>query len=289
LDLTAAASGQNLTLQRLKKNKSALAGLVIVLLLLIIALFAPLLAPHHPHEQKLDLALTAPCQEYPFGTDHFGRCIFSRIIFGTRTSLEIGVIVTAISAFTGIVFGLLGGFYSGFVDELIMRVVDIFLAFPGLILALVIAGLLGPGMFNVMFALALVGWMGYTRVVRGAVLAEKEKGFFAAAKALGAGDFYIMYRHLLPNIIAPVIVMATLGIGHAILTAAGLSFLGLGIQPPAPVWGSMLNDGKNYLQAAPQMTIFPGFAIMITVLAFNFLGDGMRDILDPKLKEKRIT
>jgi peptide/nickel transport system permease protein len=284
----AVAVERNLTFIQLKKNKLAIIGLLIISLLVIVAVFAPVLAPHHPYEQDLDRVMMAPCSEYPFGTDDFGRCIFSRIIFGTRISLAIGLIVTAISAVAGIILGMLAGFYGGVIDEVIMRIVDIFLAFPGLILALVIAGLLGPGMFNVLFALALVGWMGYARVVRGAVLAEKEKSFVETAMSLGASDLYIMCRHLLPNVIAPVIVMATLGIGHTILAAAGLSFLGLGAQPPIPVWGSMLNDGKQYLQTAPYMTIFPGLAIMITVLSFNFLGDGLRDIFDPRLKEKSI-
>jgi peptide/nickel transport system permease protein len=169
-----------------------------------------------------------------------------------------------------------------------MRLVDIFLAFPGLVLALTIAGLMGPGLFNVMFALSLVGWMGYTRVVRGSVLAVKEKEFVETAKSLGANNLYILIHHILPNVIAPVIVMATLGIGHTILAAAGLSFLGLGAQPPIPVWGAMLNNGKAFMRTAPHLTIFPGLAIMITVLAFNFLGDGLRDLLDPRLKEKGI-
>jgi peptide/nickel transport system permease protein len=291
LILTAAVvtAWRNLSVNnQLRKNKMALIGLAIILLLVIVAAIAPVFVPHHPYEQDLEKAFLPPSLEYPFGTDDFGRCIFSRIIFGTRISLAIGVVVTAISAVTGIILGMLAGFYSGIVDEVIMRIVDIFLAFPGLILALVIAGLLGPGMFNVLFALSLVGWMGYARVVRGVVLAEKEKNFVETARALGAGSLYIMYRHLLPNVLAPVIVMATLGIGQAILAAAGLSFLGLGAQPPVPVWGSMLNDGKMYLQTAPHLTIFPGLAIMITVLSFNFLGDGLRDLFDPRLREKTI-
>ena len=281
-----AATGRAFIRNRLRKNKLALMGLVIILLLIATAMFAPLLAPHHPYKQDLDQAFLKPSPKYLFGTDDFGRCIFSRIIFGTRISLAIGVVVTAVSAVAGIILGMLAGFYGGLLDEMIMRIVDIFLAFPGLILALVVAGLLGPGILNVLFALALVGWMGYARVVRGAVLAEKEKDFVETARALGAGNLYIMGRHLLPNVLAPVIVMATLGIGQAILAAAGLSFLGLGVQPPVPVWGSMLNDGKIYLQTAPHLTIFPGLAIMITVLSFNFLGDGLRDIFDPRLREK---
>lgn len=270
------------------KNKIALLGLIIILFLIFVAIFAPFLASHHPYEQNLEKALLAPCLEYPFGTDDLGRCIFSRIIFGTRTSLQIGIIVTSITACIGIIMGLIAGYYGGLADEIIMRLVDIFLAFPGLVLALTIAGLMGPGLFNVMFALSLVGWMGYTRVVRGSVLAVKEKEFVETAKSLGANNLYILIHHILPNVIAPVIVMATLGIGHTILAAAGLSFLGLGAQPPIPVWGAMLNNGKAFMRTAPHLTIFPGLAIMITVLAFNFLGDGLRDLLDPRLKEKGI-
>ena len=270
------------------KNKIAFIGLIIILFLIFVAIFAPFLASHHPYEQNLEKALLAPCLEYPFGTDDLGRCIFSRIIFGTRTSLQIGIIVTSITACIGIIMGLIAGYYGGLADEIIMRLVDIFLAFPGLVLALTIAGLMGPGLFNVMFALSLVGWMGYTRVVRGSVLAVKEKEFVETAKSLGANNLYILIHHILPNVIAPVIVMATLGIGHTILAAAGLSFLGLGAQPPIPVWGAMLNNGKAFMRTAPYLTIFPGLAIMITVLAFNFLGDGLRDLLDPRLKEKGI-
>ncbi|MFA6807752.1 MAG: nickel transporter permease, partial [Eubacteriales bacterium] len=261
---------------------------VIIFILVFVAIFSPVLASHNPNEQRLDYAFQHPCIEYPFGTDDFGRCIFSRIIFGTRISLETGIIVTAVSSFIGVFLGLLAGFYGGIIDEIIMRIVDVFLAFPGLILALVVAGLLGPGMSNVIFALSMVGWMGYARVVRGVVLAEKEKEFVETAKSLGASDFYIMYHHLLPNVIAPVIVMASIGIGYAIVAAAGLSFLGLGVQPPTAVWGSMLNEGKAYLQTAPYLTIFPGFAIMITVLAFNFLGDGLRDLLDPRFEKQKL-
>lgn len=269
----------------LYKNKLAITGLIIIILLVSIAVLAPVLVPHDPNEQKLEQVMLTPCAEYPFGTDDFGRCLLSRVIFGARVSLEIGLIVTVVSTITGVILGLLAGFYGGIIDEIIMRIVDIFLAFPGLILALVIAGLLGPGMYNVILALSLVGWMGYTSVVRGVVLAEKEKEFVESARALGANNLYIMYRHLLPNILTPVIVMASIGIGHAILAAAGLSFLGLGEQPPTPVWGSMLNHGKAYLQSAPHLTIFPGLAILITVLAFNFFGDGLRDLLDPRMKE----
>ncbi len=260
----------------------AATGLGIIVLLILTAIFAPVLAPHDPNEQILQNALITPCWKYPLGTDEFGRCVLSRIIFGTQTALFIGISVALMSALIGVGIGLISGFYGGRVDEILMRFVDIFLAFPGLILALVVAGLLGPGMLNVIVALTLVGWMGYARVVRGAVLTEKENEFIETVESLGASDGYIMFRHLLPNVISPIIVMASIGIGQAILGAAALSFLGIGVQPPTAMWGSMLSYGKDYLQTAPYLTIFPGLIIMITVLAFNFLGDGLRDSCDPR-------
>ncbi|WP_051280406.1 nickel transporter permease [Anaerovorax odorimutans] len=270
------------------KNKLALIGLVIIVIIAIGAVFAPLIAPNNPNEQILEQALKHPSIEYPFGTDEFGRCIFSRVLYGSRISLQIGVTITFISSVIGITLGLISGFYGGVIDEIIMRIVDIFLAFPGLILALVVAGLLGPGRLNVIIALSLVGWMGYARVVRGVVLSEKEKEFVENARSLGASDLYIIYHHMLPNVINPVIIMASIGVGYAILSAAGLSFLGIGVQPPTPEWGSMLSSGKVYIQTSPHLTIFPGIAIMITVLAFNFLGDGLRDYLDPRSNIQKI-
>ena len=208
-------------------------------------------------------------------------------MYGTRVSLQIGVIVVGIAACTGVVLGLIAGYWGRIIDEIIMRIVDVMLAFPGIILALVIAGLLGPGLFNVMLALTLVGWTRYTRVVRGCVLSVKERGFVEAARAIGSGDAHILARHILPEVMAPVIVMATLGMGWTILGAAALSFLGLGAQPPIAEWGSMLNSGRAFMRQAPHHMTFPGLAIMVTVLAFNFLGDGLRDTLDPR-QEKRV-
>jgi peptide/nickel transport system permease protein len=254
------------------------------LVLIFIAILAPFIAPHDPIEQNLEHRLLPPNAEYPLGTDNLGRCILSRLIHGTSVSLQIGVIVVGIAATTGVTLGLIAGYRGGLVDELIMRIVDVLLAFPGIILALAIAGILGPSLYNVMLALAVVGWTSYARVVRGSVLSVKEKEFVEAARALGAGEARIMFRHILPNVTAPVIVMATLGMAHVILAAAALSFLGLGAQPPTPEWGSMLNDGRAFMRTAPHLTIFPGLAIMVTVLAFNFLGDGLRDVLDPRLK-----
>lgn len=274
-----------MALKELGENRMSAVGAVIIVFLVFVAFFAPYLAPHDPLKQNLGKRLLAPNGEYPFGTDELGRCIFSRVLYGTRISLEIGVVVVVITALVGTILGGVSGYCGGIVDEIIMRAVDIVLAFPSIILALVIAGLLGPGLFNVILALAVTHWPAYTRLVRGMTLSVKEKEFVEAARALRASSFYILRRHILPNCINPVIVLATLGIAHTIISAAALSFLGLGIQPPTPEWGSMLKAGIPYLRSAPFLTFFPGIMIMITVLAFNFLGDGLRDTLDPRAKE----
>ncbi len=275
-------SSKKLALQQLKKNKIAIIGLIIIISLAFIALFAPFIAPHDPIEQNLEKRLLPPCREYPMGTDDLGRCLLSRIIYGTRVSLKLGVIVVGIITVIGVTLGLISGYYGGIVDEIIMRLVDVVLAFPGIILALAVAGALGPGLFNVMLALAMVGWTGLARVVRGSVLSVKQKEFVESARALGCSDLHIMTRHILPNVMAPVIVLATLDMAFIILAAAGLSFLGLGAQPPTPEWGSMLNSGRAFMRTAPHLTTYPGLAIMVAVLAFNFLGDGLRDALDPR-------
>lgn len=273
-------------LKRLKKHRLAMIGAAIILALVFIAVLAPFIAPNDPIEQNLPYRLLTPNTEYPLGTDNLGRCVLSRLIHGASVSLQIGIMVVGITAIIGVSLGLIAGYQGGLIDEMIMRSVDILLAFPGIILALVIAGILGPSLYNVMLALAVVGWTSYARVVRGSVLSVKEKEFVEGARALGLSDLRIMFRHVLPNVMAPVIVMATLGMAHVILAAAALSFLGLGAQPPAPEWGSMLNAGRAFMRTAPHLTVFPGLAIMVTVLAFNFLGDGLRDALDPRLREK---
>ena len=268
--------------RELRNNKLALFGVLILFLLVFIAIFAPFIAPHDPVDQELKKRLSPPSSEYPLGTDHLGRCILSRLIYGARISLPIAMMVVGITFAIGVTTGAISGYLGGIADEIIMRIVDVFLTFPGLILALGIIAALGPGLFNAMIALVIVGWAGYTRIVRGSVLAVKEKEFVEGARGLGASDSYILVRHILPNVIAPVIPMAMLGMGYVILAVAGLSFLGLGAQPPTPEWGAMLNDGRVFMRSAPQLMIFPGLAIMITVLAFNFLGDGLRDVLDPR-------
>jgi peptide/nickel transport system permease protein len=279
-------SGQKIALQQLKKNKIAMIGLVIIVSLALIAIFAPFIAPHDPVEQNLEKRFLSSSGEYPMGTDDLGRCLMSRIIYGARVSLRVGVITVGIITVIGVTLGLISGYCGGIVDEIIMRFVDMVLAFPGIILALAIAGALGPGLFNVMLALAMVGWTGLARVVRSSVLSVKEKEFVESARALGCSDLYIMTRHILPNVMAPVIVLATLDMAFIILAAAGMSFLGLGAQPPIPEWGSMLNGGRAFMRIAPHLTTFPGLAIMITVLAFNFLGDGLRDALDPRQQQE---
>jgi len=266
-------------------NRMAAIGGAVVILLVLIAILASLLSPHDPFEQKLENRLLNPCFEYPFGTDDLGRCIFSRLIFGTRYSLAIGVTVVGITALVGTTLGIVSGYSRGIIDETLMRIVDIVLAFPGIILALVIAGILGPSFLNVVIALSLTHWPAYTRLVRGITLSLREKEFIEGAKALRASNIYIMRRHILPNCINPIIVLATLDIAHAIIFATGLSFLGLGIQPPTPEWGSMLKAGIPYFRISPHLTFFPGTAIMVTVMAFNFLGDGLRDMIDPKINK----
>lgn len=266
-------------------NRMAAIGGAIVILLVLIAISASLLSPHDPFEQKLENRLLNPCFEYPFGTDDLGRCIFSRLIFGTRYSLAIGVVVVGITASVGTTLGIVSGYSRGIIDETLMRIVDIVLAFPGIILALVIAGILGPSFLNVVIAISLTHWPAYTRLVRGITLSLREKEFIEGARALRASNIYIMRRHILPNCINPIIVLATLDIAHAIIFATGLSFLGLGIQPPTPEWGSMLKAGIPYFRISPHLTFFPGTAIMVTVMAFNFLGDGLRDVIDPKINE----
>ncbi len=268
------------------KNRNILIGMSIVMCLVFIAVFAPLVAPHDPTEANLGVRLEPPSKEYLFGTDHLGRCILSRVIYGTRVSLFVGVTVISTSLLIGLVLGTASGYFGGLVDEVIMRLVDGFLAIPSMFLALALAGALGPGLTNMMIALIAVGWTSYARVVRGSILSIKDQEFVVASRGLGAGDVYILARHILPNIISPVIVIATLGIGYAILAAAGLSFLGFGVQPPTPEWGSMLDSGRLFLRKAPHIMVFPGLAIMITVLAFNFLGDGLRDEMDPRFRKE---
>ncbi|MFW0967695.1 MAG: nickel ABC transporter permease subunit NikC [Thermacetogeniaceae bacterium] len=272
--------------RRLVKDKLALVGLVIVSLIILVGVFAPYLMPNDPIQVSLEQRLASPSSEYPLGTDHLGRCLLSRLILGTRVSLSVSAIALIVILLISIPVGTISGYMGGWVDNLLMRFVDILLAFPNLILALVIAGMLGPGLLNVMLAVSVVGWVGYARVIRGLVLSVKEKEYIMAARASGTPEWAVIIRHILPNVLSPVIVLATLDIGSLVLSISGLSFLGLGAQPPTPEWGSMLNDGRSYMQVAPQLMVYPGMAIMIVVLAFNLLGDGLRDALDPRGSER---
>lgn len=267
------------------KNRAAMLGLLVICLLIIIALLAEVISPYDPTKIILEDKLQAPSSEHIMGTDHLGRDVLSRIIYGSRVTFQFSIIVVAITAIIGITVGIVSGYYGGVVDEILMRFVDILLAFPGIILALVVIGTLGPGINNTILAISFVGWLSYARVTRGSTLSIKEKEFIESARSIGSGNIYIIYKHIYPNVLYPNIVLATLHMGSVILTVAALGFLGLGAQPPIPEWGTMLNEGKEFLRVCPWLSIFPGLMIMITVLAFNFIGDGLRDALDPRMKE----
>ena len=263
----------------------ALIGLCFLALEVAVAAFAPLLTGYDPTRLALEKTLLPPLTPgHPLGTDEFGMDVFARLIYGGRISLVVGLIVISLSVTIGLFMGSLAGYYGGWIDNIVMRLVDLLAAFPFFVLAISIMAVLGPGIYNVMIALGSVSWIGYARMVRGQFLGLKEKEFVESAKAIGLSDWTIIRKYLLPNAMAPVIVQATLGMGGAILSASGLSFLGLGAQPPTPEWGAMLSAGQIYIRRAPHLSTYPGLAIMFTVLAFNFLGDGLRDSLDPRLK-----
>jgi peptide/nickel transport system permease protein len=257
-------------------------SIFIIAALFLLAITAAWIAPHDPENAQPQLRLKDPGGEYPMGTDHLGRCIFSRVVFGIRISLFIGLVVVLLSALIGTILGGAAGYFGGVLDETIMRVVDAFLSFPSIFLALAVIGFLGSGLSNLMLSIILVEWTGYARLVRSEVLSLQGREFLEAAKSLGASDLYIMSRHILPNILPSVLVMATLSVGYAILGAASLSFLGLGVQPPTPEWGSMMNDARPFIRSHPLMMVFPGTAITVTVLAFHLLGDGIREKLNPR-------
>ncbi len=272
------------TFIRIIRGPMGIIGSAIVLLTLLTAVFAPALAPYDPYDQNLSEALKGPTASHPLGYDDLGRDILSRIIYGSRISLKVGIITVAVSAFVGILVGGLAGYLGGWIDEILMRITDILLAFPGILLAIGIMAILGPSFNNVLIALCIVGWKSYARLVRGEILKEKEKEYILAARALGYSKIRIIFFHLIPNTMNSVLVMATLGIATMIIAEAGLSFLGLGTQPPEPSWGGMLSEGREYILQAPHLTTFPGLAIMILVLGFTFLGDALRDALDPHIK-----
>ncbi len=270
--------------RRLRRDKAAVAGLAVITALMITALFAPVLARQDPNDQHMLHVLERPGQHYWLGSDEFGRDILSRIIWGTRISLHVGLLSIAVATLVGVTLGLVSGYYGGKSDTLIMRVMDIMLAFPWLLLAIAIMSILGTGVINVVIAVAIVYIPAFARLVRSSVLATKEQDYVLAARAAGASNMRVMFRHILTNVWAPTIVQVTLSIGQAIIYASALSFIGLGTQPPTADWGAMLSSGREYLRDAPWLSTFPGLAILLTVLAFNLFGDGMRDVLDPRLK-----
>lgn len=263
---------------------SALIGGAIVAACVLVALFAPLLAPHDPIQIFSGQLRKPPSSSFLMGTDEIGRDILSRVIFGGRVSLRVGLISVSIAMVCGSALGLIAGYLGGWADAVIMRVVDVMLAFPGILLAIAIVAVLGPGIDNVMFAVGIESIPVYVRTVRASTLSVKQNEFVLAAHASGAAPSGIIRRHILPNVVAPIIVLATLGVGIAILTAAGLSFIGLGAQPPTPEWGSMLATGRTYVRDAPWIAAFPGLSIVIVVLALNLLGDGLREALDPRMR-----
>ena len=265
------------------RNPIGIVGAAIILVTLLMAILAQVIAPYDPSSQA-HRRLLAPSAQYLMGTDELGRDTFSRIVYGARVSLQVGALSVMIALLVGTTVGVVCAYYGGWVDDWLMRVVDIMSAFPGLVLAIVIAGLLGPSRTNAMIAIGIVYAPAFARVVRGAVLAVKSELYMESARVVGATDGRIIGRHVLPNIMAPLIVLVTVYLSQAILIEAALSFLGLGTQPPEPSWGGMLNAARTYMELSPWMAIFPGAAIMIVVLGFNFLGDGLRDILDPRLR-----
>jgi peptide/nickel transport system permease protein len=271
-------------LRAVARHRLAGVGLVIIATLIFIAIFAPALAPYNPNQQDLYRVLAPPSRIHLLGTDNLGRDLLSRLLYGTRVSLFVGIVSSLVSAVIGVVIGLIAGFRGGMVDAIIMRITDAFLCFPPLIFILAMSAVLGPGLQNVMLSFALFGWTVFARLARGQVLLVRELPFIEAARSVGVPATRIMFRHILPNIVAPVLVAITITIGVAILIESGVSFLGLGVQPPTASWGKELRVGFTYLEAAPLFSIAPGVMISLAIISFNFVGDGLRDALDPRLR-----
>lgn len=270
--------------KRFMKNRLAVAGSVVVLLLFAVSLLAPWLAPYDPNALDLKHVLAPPSAGHLFGTDPLGRDVMSRMIWGAGISLKVGFVATGIAILIGTILGALAGYYGGVADGIIMRFVDIMLCFPTFFLILAVIAILEPSIWNIMIVIGLTGWMGVTRLVRADFIALKERDFVQAAHAIGAGDFRIIFLHILPNAMASVLVTATLGVAGAILTESALSFLGIGVQPPNPSWGNILTAGKDNIDIAWWLSLYPGLAILVTVLGYNLLGEGIRDALDPRLR-----
>lgn len=273
---------------RLRQNRLALAGLVLILIFMLMAVFAPLIAPYDPYRIDENAVLSPPSVEHPLGTDSFGRDVLSRMVYGARISFKVGLISVGIALTAGVVIGAVAGYYGRWVDTALSRVIDILFSFPDILLALVIMAVLGASLTNVMIAIGIVYTPIFARITRGTVLEIKESLFIDAARVLGAGRLTILRRHILPNAMAPIIVQTTLSLAFAILAEAALSFIGLGVEPDTPSWGIMLNEGKDWMEAAWWIAVFPGLAITLAVLGFNVLGDGLRDALDPRLKGERL-
>jgi peptide/nickel transport system permease protein len=270
--------------KRFSKNKMALAGSLVVILLFVVSILAPWIAPCDPSQINLQKVLLPPSADHLFGTDQLGRDVLSRMIWGARISLKVGFVATGIAILIGTILGAVSGYYGRWIDTTIMRFVDIMLCFPAFFLILAVVALLEPSIWNIMLIIGLTGWMGITRLVRADFISLKERDFVLAARAIGAGDLRIIFVHVLPNAMASVLVAATLGIAGAILTESALSFLGIGVQPPTPSWGNILTAGKDNIDIAWWLSLYPGMAILITVLGYNLLGEGIRDSLDPRLK-----
>jgi peptide/nickel transport system permease protein len=269
---------------RLVRHPTAVTGLGVLIVMVAAALAAPLVAPYDPLEQNMADFLVGPGPSHWFGTDQFGRDIFSRVVWGGRLTLQVGVIAVAISGTAGLALGLLAGYHGGWVDAVTMRLIDLLLAFPSMLLALGVVAVLGGSLANVMIAVGIAGVPQFTRVVRAAVLGARALPYVEAARGVGCPDRTIVWRHILPNVLAPALVLATTGGAAAIITGAALSFLGLGVRPPSPEWGAMLSTGREFLRHAPWMSIFPGLAIMLAVISINVVGDRLRDVLDPRLR-----
>jgi peptide/nickel transport system permease protein len=270
---------------RLKRNRMAMTGLALVLGLFVVSIFAPWLAPCDPNLIDLKQVLMPPSPAHYLGTDTLGRDVLSRIIFGSRVSLKVGFVAVGLATLIGLFIGALAGYYGGWVDSALMRLVDLMLCFPAFFLILAVIALLEPSIWNIMAVIGLTGWMGVARLVRAEFLSLREREFVTAARALGASDIRLILRHMLPNALAPVMVSATLGVAGAILTESALSFLGLGVQPPTPSWGNILTAGKDNIEIAWWLSVFPGLAILITVMSYNLLGEGIQEAIDPRLKE----
>ncbi len=273
------------TLRHLSRNRGAAIGAVLLVLLALMAVFAPLIAPYSPIKQNFQEVLKSPSLKHLLGTDNFGRDVLSRIMYGARLSLSVGIIAAGIGAGLGVIFGLISGYYGGWIDSIIMRIMDAMLAFPGILMAMTVVAILGSGLVNVMVAVGIASVPTFARLVRGSVLSARQNDYVEAAHVVGCRSGRIMMRHILPNVFAPLLTLTTLRVSRAILSAAALNFLGLGAQPPIPEWGVMLANGRNYLRGYWWLATFPGLAIMITTLSINMLGDGLRDVLDPRLRQ----